>query len=315
MNIVVIDPPLVLTQQALATIKKLPAQVKIYDTYAADQDELYERGESADILLVDITTEYKQVLRRWPRLKAIVTTSVGLDHIDLAYCAQKNIHVVNFPGFNARAVAEMTLANLITLLRRIPAAQRHVIHGGWEFQYFEGEELSGKTMGIVGAGNIGRELINIARGLGMQPLVHTQHPSAARAKELGLEKFYSLHEVLKQSDFVVLAIPATAQTQGMIGTAQLRAMKHTAILVNCARWQIVDPLALAEAIYERRIAGAALDIVAREPFDSRTADPRLQEMINSNNVILTPHIAFNTKESTQRLSNRVLRTLTELVKT
>jgi phosphoglycerate dehydrogenase-like enzyme len=312
MKLVFTDPPIALSAQTVSEIRQLPGiETAVYDSFAVDEAELYERGKDAEIIVTDLTV-YRVVLRRWPKLRVIITTSVGTDHIDVAYCLERGIRVVNFPGYNARAVAEMTIAILIGLLRKVPMAQRYARGGGWDFQYFEGEELAGKTFGMIGAGNVGRELIKIAQGLEMRIMVHTAHPSRERAVALGLEGFVDLQQVLRESDFLVLAVPANLQTEHLIGVKQLAQMKVTAFLVNMGRGKLIDTVALADALYRRKLAGAALDVIEGEPFNIRQADLRIQEMINSNNVVLTPHIAFNTKESTRRLGERVIQEIAAL---
>ena len=208
----------------------------------------------------------------------------------------------------------MAVAILIGLLRKVPMAQSYARGGGWDYQFFEGEELAGKTLGVIGAGNIGRELVSIARGLGMDVAVHTKTPSAERAKQLGLKGFSGLDEVLRTSDVVVVAVPANSDTRHLIDAPELARMKPSGILVNVGRGSVVDTLALAKALYEEKLAGAAVDVIEGEPFNMRQADPRIQEMVNSNNVVVTPHIGFNTVQSTQRLGERVLGELEGLLK-
>jgi glycerate dehydrogenase len=169
------------------------------------------------------------------------------------------------------------------------------------------------VLGVIGAGSIGTEIIEIGRGLGMSIICNTKNPSAKRAKKLGIEKFSELEEVLRKADFVVLAIPANKETEHIINKKSLKMMKETAYLVNPARAQLVDTLALAEAIYNQDIAGAALDMIETEPFDIREADLRIQEMVNSFNVIVTPHIAWNTKEAAKRLEDRVVEAVKRIV--
>ncbi len=306
MNLVFTDPPVVLTPEIVERICRLPGlEVEQYSEFAADEAELSERGKDADIIVTDLS-QYKTVLRKWPKLRAIITTSVGTDHIDTEYCAQRGIKVVNFPGYNARGVAEMAFAILISLLRKVPMANNYARGGGWDFQYFEGDELAGKTIGIIGAGNIGRELINIGHGFEMNVVAYTKNPSVERAKQLGLQKFWGFNEVLAKADFLVVAVPASNDTEHMIGSSALSRMKPDAILVNVGRGVVVDTLAVAEALYEKKLAGAALDVIEGEPFNISKADPRIQEMVNSNNVVITPHIGGITKESADRLGERLM---------
>lgn len=313
-NIVFTDPTILLPK-FINEIKAIPdVSVRMYDSFPVGDEELYVRGKDAEIIVIDVLTEYKEsVLRRWPKLEAILTTSVGVNHIDVAYCEKNGIKVINFPGFNARAVAEMALANLISLLRGVPMASRNTMHGGWDYQFFEGEELAGKTMGIIGSGNVGSEMIKIGKGMSMHVMVNTKHPSKEKALNLGIDEFYTLEDVLKKSDFVILTIPANDETKNMISARALSKMKRTAYLINVARAQVVDPLALAEAIYTGEIAGAALDLIDKEPFNLNHADMRIQEMVNSYKVILTPHIAYNTRESAIRLGERIVKEMRNLV--
>ncbi|MDB5179213.1 MAG: D-3-phosphoglycerate dehydrogenase [Patescibacteria group bacterium] len=312
-TIVFTDPPLALADKTVKAVKALAGvTVRSYEGFAADEEELYNRGKDADIIIIDMT-QYTTVLRRWPKLKAIVTTSVGTDHIDVAYCRERGIQVVNFPGYNARSVAEMSIAILISLLRKVPMAQMYVRGGGWNFEYFEGRELADKTFGIVGAGNVGREMAQIALGLGMRVLCTTKHPSEERARELGIERFVDFAVLLREVDFLAVAVPADASTMHLIGAKELATMKPAAILVNAGRGSVVDTLALADALYREKLAGAALDVIENEPFDIRTVDLRIQEMVNSNNVVVTPHIAFNTYESTERLGMRLIEAVESLV--
>jgi len=312
-QVVFTDPPVALSPGMVQQVLQLPGfKIRCYQEFAADTEELYERGKDAEIIITDLT-QYKDVLRRWPKLEVIITTSVGTDHIDTVYCGERGIRVINFPGYNARAVAEMAIALLIALLRRVPMSQGYVKGGGWSFEYFEGRELDGKIFGLLGAGNVGRELVVIAKGLGMHPLVYTKHPSPERAAGLGVAEFVSLDAILAQADFLAIALPANAETEHLIGAKELLRMKPTAILVDTGRGKVVNTLALAQALYEQRLAGAALDVIENEPFNLRNADLRVQEMVNSNNVILTPHIAFNTRESTNRIGQRLIEELKALV--
>lgn len=293
--------------QEVAALDSAQINVTLHQDFPTDMNHRYARGKDAEIILSDPFGSYPaELLEKWPRLKALFTTSVGTDHIDLAYCRQKNITVVNFPGYNARAVAELAFADLISLLRKVPSAHQHVKSGGWKFGLFQGSELHGKVLGVIGAGSVGREMINIGQGLNMEIICHTKHPSEERAAALKLETFYSLREVLKAADFVMLATPLNESTKYLINEQRLTMMKKGAYLINVARWQVVDPEALARALYEEHLAGAALDFVGPEPFNVRHASIEVQEMVNSANVIVTPHLGGITLESDNRLGERLV---------
>jgi len=314
-KIIFTDKPVVL-EKYVSRIKQMRnADITVYQDYAKDSVELIERGKGAQIVITDAILPYsKEVLSSWPTLEIIITTSVGTDHIDLVYCKKMGIKVINFPGFNARSVAEMAFANLITLLRRIPLAQQHVKSGGWKYEPFEGEELAGKNFGIIGAGNIGQELIKIGQGMGMDIFCNTNHPSPSRAKKLKIGKFYSFDEVLQKADFIALAVPATAETENLIDAKALKKMKNSAYLINVSRYKVVDALALAKALYRKEIAGAALDVIGPEPYNLKDDNLLIQEMVNLPNVILTPHIAWNTKEASERLGERLVEKMIEVIK-
>ena len=165
------------------------------------------------------------------------------------------------------------------------------------YRYFEGRELSGKTIGIIGAGNVAKKVLKIAQGYDMKTLVQTLSPSPKRAQALGIKNFSSLSEVLKKSDIVMLSVPLTSSTKHLIGKKELSKMKSDAILVNTSRQTVVDEMALAEAIVENRIGGAVLDVILTEPFYLKDQPILIQEMINLPNVIVTPHIAGVSEES------------------
>ena len=219
------------------------------------------------------------------------------DSIDVEYAQKKGIKVYNCAGYNAIAVAEFVFALITSLFRKIPAAQEHVRAGGWMYRYFEGRELSGKTIGIIGAGNVAKKVLKIAQGYDMKTLVQTLSPSPKRAQALGIKNFSSLSEVLKKSDIVMLSVPLTSSTKHLIGKKELSKMKSDAILVNTSRQTVVDEMALAEAIVENRIGGAVLDVILTEPFYLKDQPILIQEMINLPNVIVTPHIAGVSEES------------------
>lgn len=308
-----VDEPY-LSPQLLEPILSLPEyETTLHWTHPVDAQQQLARARGADVLCVDVISRYdEELLSQLPDCKAIVTMSVGLDHIDVAYCATRGIRVIAFPGFNANAVAEAALGYMLALMRRIPDASRHVGAGGWNSFGFEGRELANKTLGVVGAGHVGERVISLGQALGMQIACTTAHPSNARARGLGIDDFASLQELLKQSDVIVLALPANAETSGIIGAEQLTLMKKDALLINVARPQLVDIMALAQAIHDESIGGAALDFVSSEPYNLLKDHILIQEFANSPNVVLLPHIAFNTRESLVRLSERMtaeLRTL------
>lgn len=307
LKLVLPDPPFFDTKQLEDICNQNKVELVIYKDLALDAEQLHARIYDANIIIVDILSTYNEaVLGSCKQLRHIITASVGMNHIDVEYCKNHNITVSNIPKYNARAVAEMSFANLISLLRRIPYANFTVRSSLWLTEYFAGEELKGKTLGIVGAGNIGQELIKIGQGFDMEILCNTKHPNQKRAKTLGINKFYELNTVFCKSDFIILAATANSETQSIVNAKTLKLMQPGAYIINMARESLVDIEALANALYKKQIAGAALDFVGPEPYRLYNDNLLIQEMVNRPNVIVTPHIGFNTKESVLRLEKEIL---------
>jgi phosphoglycerate dehydrogenase-like enzyme len=265
-------------------------KVVTYVSNPADDEETVARASDADILVVGWTTLSAAVLARLPRLKMISVWATGYDYVDVRAARQRGVVTTNVPAYAGRAVAELTVGLMISLARHIVPADRHVRGGEYMWRRFGGVELRGRTVGLVGLGDIGAEMARLAGCLGMRVVAHTRNPNPGRAAELGCT-YMSLDTVLGQSDFVSLHIPLSVATEAIIGSAQLAMMKRHAYLINTARAGLVDQPALAEALRTGTIAGAALDDI-RFPDDALASLP---------NVILTPHIGFFTGEALDRL--------------
>lgn len=243
-----------------------------------------------------------------PGLKLIVTRSAGFDHIDCAYAAQKGIVVARVPRYGQHTVAEFAFALILSLSRRVvDAATRMRETGAFDPKPFEGFDLFGKTLGVVGTGNIGRAVVGIARGFGMQVLMHDMHPADDLVSEYA--RYVSLEELLAQSDIITLHAPYTAESHHLLDGARFAQMKRGALLINTARGELVDTQALVAALQSGQLAGAALDVLEDErQFKTGTvpAEEDAQELktlifdhelVRMPNVIVTPHMAFNTREA------------------
>jgi D-3-phosphoglycerate dehydrogenase len=256
---------------------------------------LIEALGGADALVVRGSTKVTaEVLRSAPSLKLVVRVGTGLDSIDVEVARECKVRVANTPAANAVSVAELVFGLLISLERHLAVAAADLRHGVFEKSRYVGHELAGQRIGIVGFGRIGREVATRARAFDMQvawsdPLV-TQTP-------LGLEwaRRSALAELLPACDVVTLHLPLTADTRGLIGAAELGAMKPTALLVNCSRGGVVDEAALLAALREGRLRGAALDVFETEP-------PGAHPLLGLPNVIATPHIGATTHEAQSRAS-------------
>ena len=248
-----------------------------------------------DALIVRSSTRVtRPVVEAGRRLKVIGRAGVGVDNIDLPAATEKGIIVVNVPGANTVSAAELTLALLVSLARNIPGANYSVKGGCWTREKFMGIELNQKTLGIIGLGHIGSEVGRRARALGMHLLCSDPYISAEHAAKIGVE-MVDLDHLLRHADFVSLHVPLMPATRYLIGAEELSLMKPEAMLINCARGGIVDEAALYEALTEKRIAGAALDVFEKEP-------PEGSPLLELDNVIATPHLGAHTREAQTNVS-------------
>jgi D-3-phosphoglycerate dehydrogenase len=258
-------------------------------------EELRESVRDVDAIVVRSATKITaDIIEVGRRLKVIARAGVGVDNIDVEAATRLGVLVVNSPAGNTLAAAEHTVAMLMAAARNIPQAHAAMRSGKWNRADFVGRQLFGKTLGIIGFGRIGREVAARAKALGMWVLAFDPFVSKERIEAEGV-KSAGLAELLAESDFVTLHAQLTHQTQGMIREEQLRQMKPTAILVNCARGGLVDEGALVRALRERWIEGAALDVFA----DDRHPSPELVQMPN---VVVTPHLGASTEEAQSQVA-------------
>jgi len=247
-----------------------------------------------------------EVIEHGLRLKVIGRAGAGLDNIDVVAAQNHEIKVVNCPDANTLAVAEHTMAFLLALARGLPRADLSLKKGQWEKSKFMGTGLSGKTLGIIGFGRIGREVAVRAQAFGMKVIVNQRRPTPELNLEAGVESV-DLMELLKASDFVTLHVPSKAETKNIIGAEQLAVMKPTAYLINTARGTVVDEAALLEALNKGQIAGAALDVFAEEPAINNV-------LAQHERVIATPHIAASTEDAQRAAAITVAEKIIQLIR-
>jgi D-3-phosphoglycerate dehydrogenase / 2-oxoglutarate reductase len=263
--------------------------------------------ESADALIVRSAVQVtSDLLAKAPRLRVIGRAGVGVDNIDLEPATRQGIAVMNTPGANAVAVAEHTLAMMLAMARHLCRANELTHAGKWEKKSLQGTELRGKSLGIVGLGRIGMEVARRARGFGMTVIGHDPFVSMAVAKEQGI-RMAALDEVYAISDYLTLHVGLTPQTTGMINAESLKKMKRGVRLVNCARGELVDEVALADALRQGQVSGAALDVFAEEPLKN-------SELTAMDNVILTPHIGGSTQEAQEAVGHQIALQVKEYLK-
>jgi phosphoglycerate dehydrogenase-like enzyme len=251
-----------------------------------------------------ITTE---VIEAGRRLQVIGRAGAGLDNIDVVAAQRQDIKVVNCPDANTLAVAEHTMGLMLALARNLPHADLSLKKGKWEKSKFMGTGLSGKILGIIGFGRIGREVAIRAQAFGMKVLVNQRRPTPELNLEAGVETV-DLMDLLRQADFVTLHVPSHADTKNLIGATQLAAMKPTAYLINTARGTVIDETALLEALNQGRIAGAALDVFAQEPAINNALAQHAR-------VIATPHIAASTEDAQRNAAITVAEKVLEVIRT
>jgi D-3-phosphoglycerate dehydrogenase len=240
------------------------------------------------------------------KLRVIGRAGVGVDNIDAAAATRRGIVVMNTPGANAVAVAELTLGLMLALARKLPKANATMHAGQWEKKNLQGSELRGKTLGILGLGRIGLEVAKRAKGFGLEIIGSDPFVSAAVARENGI-KLVTLEELLAGSDYLTLHVGLTQQTTGVINAKTIATMKKGVRIINCARGELIDDAALVEALKSGQVAGAALDVFVKEPA-KETPYHGLE------NVILTPHIAGSTGEAQEAVGIQIARQVRDYLK-
>jgi D-3-phosphoglycerate dehydrogenase len=280
-----------------------------WNVVTADQlnGSLAQELETADALLVRSAVQVNAaLLANAGKLRVIGRAGVGVDNIELEPATRQGIAVMNTPGANAVAVAEITLGLMLSMARFITRANDLTHSGKWEKKSLQGTELRGKTLGIVGLGKIGLEVAKRARAFGMEIIGHDPFVSSAVAKDNGI-RLATLEEVYAGADYLTLHVGLTPQTQNMINAESVKKMKRGVRLVNCARGELVDEAALAAALQDGQVGAAALDVFVKEPLK----DSPLQKL---DNVILTPHIGGSTNEAQEAVGHQIALQVKEYLK-
>ncbi|HUJ28109.1 MAG TPA: phosphoglycerate dehydrogenase [Myxococcales bacterium] len=244
-----------------------------------------------------------------PRLRVIGRAGTGVDNIDLAAATRRGVVVMNAPGGNSVSVAEHTLALLLSLARSVADASQSTRSGKWEKKKFSsGRELQGKTLGVIGTGNIGALVVQRAKAFGMRVIAYDPFLSDDAANKLGVE-LVALAEIFRRADAITLHVPLTEQTKNMVGAKQLESMKPGALLINCARGGLVDERALADALRSKHLGGAALDVFDIEP------PPADHPLFACENFIATPHLGGSTEDAQQSVAVIVCEAMVEFLTT
>jgi len=272
------------------------------------QRELIAAIGEYDVLIVRSETQVTaEVIEAGKKLQVIGRAGVGVDNIDLQAATRRGIIVVNAPLGNTVSAAEHTIGLMLALARHIPAASASLKEGRWERKRFLGIEVRGKSMGIVGLGQVGSEVARRARGLEMHVLGYDPFVSEERAHVLGVE-LVSFEDLLKRADFISLHTTLTPDTRHFIGEQQLKLVKPSVRIINTARGQLIDEQALCRAIEEGRVAGAAIDVFSQEP------PPTDSVLLKDDRILVTPHLGASTAEAQERVAIDVAEQVVSILK-
>lgn len=297
-RILVSDP---LSARAVAELRATPGLV-IEERKGLTEDQLLPLVTDVDAWVVRSATKVtRRLIDAAPKLRWVARAGAGLDNIEVEAARARGIVVLNVPGANAIAVAELVFGLLLGLLRQIPAADASLRLGEWDRSRWKGGELRGRTLGIVGLGRIGRAVASRARAFEMTCVGHDPFVDDAAARALGVEPL-ALQAVLSRAQILTLHLPLTGATRGLIGAAELARLPRGAIVVNAARGGLVDEAALHAALVSGALAGAAFDVFASEP-------PGASPLLSLPNVVATPHIGAATVEAQEAVGEEIVRLL------
>lgn len=264
-------------------------------------------GDCEALIVRSAVKVTRDVLGKAPKLRVIGRAGVGVDNVDLAAATEAGVLVMNTPGGNAISVAEHTLALMLSMARSVPQASNSTKAGKWEKKKFVGTELQGKTLGVVGLGSIGREVVKRAKPFEMRIVGHDPYVSSDKARDIGVE-LLSLAELYRQSDYITLHVALTAETDHMLNSAAFAQMKPGVRIVNCARGELVEASALRTAVESGQVAGAALDVFEKEPPDEGP-------LLKLEPIVATPHIAGSTEEAQEVVGIRIAEQVVEYLTT
>jgi len=283
----------------------------------------------ADIIGIFISSHVtKDVLDKFPNLKLVASMSTGYDHIDIEECNKRGIVVCNVPAYGDNTVAEHAFGLILNLARNIHKAYMRATHEEFSYKGLMGIDLQGKTLGVLGTGRIGQNVIRIAKGFGMNVIAFDAYQKQGLEEELGF-RYASFNELLSSSDIISIHIPLTKDTFHMIDGEAINKMKDGVILINTARGAIIDTEALVDGLENGKIGSAGLDVLEgellikdeRELVHEVSSLPRAQlelllqdhKLMKMPNVVVTPHIGFYTKEALQRILNTTLKNVFDLI--
>lgn len=281
-------------------LKEAALEYKVFEGNGLiSKKELLKNVADCEVLICPLSTQVdREVIDAAPKLKLIANFGAGFNNIDSAYAKEQKIYVTNTPVVSTNATAELTAGLIIALSRRIVEGDRLMHHEGfegWAPLFFLGHELKGKTLGIIGMGQIGQALGKMMRAFGMKIIYNQRHPLASEVEESLQATYLSQTEVIQQADVLSLHAPLTEATHHLLSSESFSQMKDSAFLINAARGPLIDEVALVEALKNHQLAGAALDVYEFEPKVT-------EALKNLDNVILTPHIGNASVEARDQMA-------------
>src|SRR5215831_17452424 len=287
-----------LSPAAVQIFKDRGLEVDFQPKLGADKEKLAELvGEFDGLAIRSATKVTPKILERAKNLKVIGRAGIGVDNVDIPAATAKGIIVMNTPFGNSITTAEHAITLMLALARQIPQADASTKAGKWEKNRFMGVEITGKTLGVIGCGNIGSIVADRALGLKMKVVAYDPFLSPERATDLGVERV-DLNELFKRADFISLHTPLTDKTRNIINASAIKAMKKGVRIINCARGGLVDEQALVDALNSGHVAGAAFDVLTEEPA---TVNP----LFGHPNVVCTPHLGASTTEAQENVALQV----------
>jgi D-3-phosphoglycerate dehydrogenase len=292
MKIVVCDP---ISPKGIALLQQRPEfQVVVLPKRLPEAELLPLVADAVALVVRSETKVTKKIIEAAPKLRVVGRAGVGVDNVDIEAATQHGTVVMNTPGGNTITTAELTFTMILSLARKVPQAAATMIAGKWDRKLFQGVELAGKTLGVLGMGRIGTEVAKRAIAFGMRVIAYDPYLTEERAKAIGAEFAESLDDVYRAADFITVHMPVTPETKEMLNAAAFAKMKPGVKIVNCARGEIISETDLIAALESGKVAGAALDVFAVEPLP---ADHPYRKQAN---LILTPHLGASTEEAQEK---------------
>ncbi len=292
MKVLVCDP---VSPKGIALLQQRPEfEVVVLDKRLTEAELLPVVKDAVALVVRSETKVTSKVIEAAQALKVVGRAGVGVDNVDVDAATQHGVVVMNTPGGNTISTAELSFAMLLSLARKVPQAYKSMLEGKWDRKQFQGTELAGKTLGVLGLGRIGSEVARRALAFGMKVIAYDPFLTEARARALGIELAAEVDDVYRDADYITVHMPVTDQTRGMLNAAAFAKMKPKVCIVNCARGEIAVEKDLLAALDSGKVSGAALDVYATEPL------PADHPFRKHPAIILTPHLGASSREAQEK---------------